>query len=105
MVVAAPVLPDRRALIPAVTHADGTSRLQTVGPADNPRFHALISAFGRHTGVPLVLNTSFNENEPICCRPEEAVDCFERTRMDVLILGNYVVDPPGPARGETGDEG
>jgi carbamoyltransferase len=83
------VRPERRDHIPAVTHVDGTGRLQTVERAVNPRFHALIAAFARLTGVPMVLNTSFNENEPVVCRPEEALDCFLRTNMDVLVLGNY----------------
>ena len=86
-----PIRPERRRQIPAVTHVDGTGRLQTVDRAGNPRYHALIEAFFRLTGVPMVLNTSFNENEPIVCRPEEAVDCFLRTKMDVLVLGNYWV--------------
>ena len=84
-------LPERRAKIPAVTHVDGTGRLQTVDRASNPRYYALIEAFSRLTGVPMVLNTSFNENEPVVCRPEEALDCFLRTKMDVLVLGNNVV--------------
>jgi carbamoyltransferase len=86
-----PIRPERRGQIPAVTHVDGTGRLQTVDRASNPRYYALIEAFFRLTGVPMVLNTSFNENEPVVCRPEEALDCFLRTKMDVLILGNYLV--------------
>ena len=82
---------EKRALIPAVTHVDGSGRLQTVNPATNPRYHALISAFFDLTGVPMVLNTSFNENEPVVCKPEEALDCFLRTKMDVLVMGNWVV--------------
>src|SRR5262249_38860309 len=82
-----PIRPQRRAQIPTVTHVDGTGRLQTVTAADNPRYHALIAAFGRLTGVPIVLNTSFNENEPVVCKPDEALDCFLRTRMDMLVLG------------------
>lgn len=92
MLMAYQVKAPKRALIPAVTHEDGTGRLQTVDSRTNPRFHSLISAFDDLTGVPMLLNTSFNENEPICCRPEEAVDCFARTRMDVLVLGNYVAE-------------
>lgn len=80
----------RRAEIPAVTHVDGTGRLQTVSREANPRYWELIQAFGRQTGVPVVLNTSFNENEPIVSSPEEAVRCFERTHMDALVVGNYV---------------
>ncbi len=81
----------KRALIPAVTHVDGSGRLQTVRAADNPLYHQLISAFAARTGVPLLLNTSFNENEPVVCRPEEALDCFLRTRMDLLSLGPFVL--------------
>ena len=81
----------KRALIPAVTHVDGSGRLQTVSREDNPRYHKLISTFQKQTGVPMVLNTSFNENEPVVCRPEEALDCFLRTKMDVLVLGNFFV--------------
>lgn len=87
-----PIRPERRHQIPAVAHVDGTGRLQTVDRATNPRYHALIEAFYRLTGVPMVLNTSFNENEPVVCRPEEALDCFLRTKMDVLVLGDYVVE-------------
>jgi carbamoyltransferase len=83
--------------VPAVTHVDGTGRLQTVHHDTNPRYHALIEEFRRITGVPMVLNTSFNENEPVVCRPEEALDCFLRTRMDMLVLGNYVVTRAQPA--------
>ncbi len=82
---------DKRALIPATTHADGSGRLQTVEAATNPRYHALISAFRDLTGVPMLLNTSFNENEPVVCRPQEALDCFLRTKMDVLVLGDWMV--------------
>lgn len=85
------IRPEKRSLIPAVTHVDGSGRLQTVYEHTNPRYHTLISAFRDLTGVPMVLNTSFNENEPVVCRPEEALDCFLRTRMDVLVMGNWVV--------------
>lgn len=82
---------EKRAEIPAVTHVDGSGRLQTVSEASNPRYHRLIRAFQHRTGVPMVLNTSFNENEPVVCRPEEALDCFLRTKMDVLVMGNWLV--------------
>jgi carbamoyltransferase len=82
---------DRRKQIPAVTHVDGSGRLQTVTRAANPRYADLIQAFGDLTGVPIVLNTSFNENEPVVCKPEEAIDCFLRTKMDVLVLGDIFV--------------
>jgi carbamoyltransferase len=80
-----------RARLPAITHVDNTGRLQTVSAATNPRYHALISEFERQTGVPLVLNTSFNEHEPIVANPTEALNCYLKTRMDVLALGNWVL--------------
>jgi carbamoyltransferase len=82
---------EKRKLIPAVTHVDGSGRLQTVYRVTNPRYWQLIEAFRVATGVPMVLNTSFNENEPVVCRPREALDCFLRTRMDVLVLGDWTV--------------
>jgi carbamoyltransferase len=82
---------EKRAMIPAVTHVDGSGRLQTVKQSANPRFYALISQFHELTGVPMVLNTSFNENEPVVCKPEEALDCFLRTNMDVLVLGETIL--------------
>ena len=89
---------EKRAQLPAVTHVDGSGRLQTVRQAVNPRYAGLISAFHALTGVPMVLNTSFNENEPIVCRPEEALDCFLRTEMDVLVLGDHFIERgPQPA--------
>jgi carbamoyltransferase len=86
-----PVRPEKRAALPAITHVDGSGRLQTVNAGDNPRYASLLRAVGRRTGTPIVLNTSFNENEPIVHRPAEALDCFLRTRMDVLVLGHHVV--------------
>jgi carbamoyltransferase len=91
MTLAYAVRPEKRALIPAPTHVDGTGRLQTVTKEANPRYHTLISAGRDLTGVPVVLNTSFNDNEPIVCRPEEAIDCFLRTKMDALVLGDFLV--------------
>ena len=85
------IKPDKRDIIPAVTHVDGTGRLQTVNFKDNPLYYKLIKEFGQLTGQPILLNTSFNENEPIVNRPEEAIDCFLRTGMDVLVLGNYLI--------------
>ncbi len=85
------IRPEKRHLLPAVTHVDGSGRLQTVSRADNPRFYRLIETFAQKTGIPVLLNTSFNENEPIVNRPEEAIACFARTRMDVLVLENYLV--------------
>lgn len=86
-----PVKPEKRASIPAVTHVDGTGRLQTVSWDNNPLYWTLINEFAKITGTPLILNTSFNENEPIVCTPQEATECFLRTKMDVLVLGNYIV--------------
>ena len=85
------VLEAKRRDLPAVTHVDGTGRLQTVTNEQNPLYWNLIREFAGTTGVPVVLNTSFNENEPIVCRPDEAVDCFLRTRMDALAIGNYII--------------
>jgi carbamoyltransferase len=86
-----PIREDKRAQIPAVTHVDGSGRLQTVTRAANERYYDLIAAFEAITGVPMVLNTSFNENEPVVCKPEEALDCFLRTGMDLLVLGNWMI--------------
>ncbi len=85
------IKPEKRAVIPAVTHVDGSGRLQTVTPAVNARYYQLISDFHALTGVPIILNTSFNENEPIVCTPQHAIDCFLKTRMDVLYVGNYAL--------------
>ena len=87
-----PIREAKRALIPAVTHVDGSGRLQTVTSDTNSRYYALIEAFRELTGVPMVLNTSFNENEPVVCKPEEALDCFLRTKMDLLVMGEWVVE-------------
>ncbi len=91
MALAYSVRPEKREKIPAPTHVDGTGRLQTVTREANPRYWSLIKAFEQLTGVPVVLNTSFNDNEPIVCRPEEALDCFQRTQMDALVLGDFLI--------------
>src|SRR5207245_4655812 len=83
--------PEVREALCAVNHVDDTGRLQTVSRAQNPRYYALIEAFEAETGLPVVLNTSFNENEPIVCTPREPLDCFLRTRMDVLAIGPFVI--------------
>jgi carbamoyltransferase len=85
------IRPEHRQRLCAVNHVDDTGRLQTVTREENPLYYDLISAFHRKTGIPVVLNTSFNENEPIVCQPEEAIDCFCRTKMDVLAIGPYLV--------------
>ena len=89
MTLAPRVRPEMAARIPAAVHVDGTSRIQTVEKSANPRYHALIHAFGDLTGVPILLNTSFNKQEPVVARPEEAISCYLRTDIDVLVLGNY----------------
>jgi carbamoyltransferase len=92
MLMAFKVRADKLGQLPAITHEDGTARVQTVTDDTNPRYFGLLSAFDRLTGVPVLLNTSFNENEPIVCTPEEATACFGRNDMDVLVLGSHVVD-------------
>ena len=86
-----PIRPEKHAIIPAVTHADGTGRLQTVDREVSPRYYDLIERFRQKTGVPILLNTSFNENEPIVNTPEEALDCYLRTQMDMLVMENCIV--------------
>ncbi len=86
---------ERWALVPAVTHQDGTARLQTVSAESSPLYYALLQAFWRRTGVPMLLNTSFNEHEPIVCTPAEALHCFAKTHMDVLVLGPFYIERPG----------
>ena len=86
-----PIKPEKYLVIPAVTHVDGTGRLQTVDKEVSPRYYALIDRFREKTGVPILLNTSFNENEPIVNTPAEALDCFLRTSMDMLVLENCIV--------------
>ena len=73
----------------AVRHTDDTGRLQSVSRDENPLYYDLVKTFGERTGIPVLINTSFNENEPIICNPDEAVDCYLRTKMDVLVLGNF----------------
>jgi carbamoyltransferase len=91
------IRPDKRPLIPAVTHVDGSGRLQTVSRHTNPLYYRLIDSFRDITGVPMVLNTSFNENEPVVCKPEEALDCFLRTKMDTLVIGHSLITRHGEA--------
>ncbi len=92
MLMAYKVKAAKRSVIPAPTHVDGTGRLQTVDRDENPRYWKLIKAFETLTGVPVLLNTSFNENEPVVCTPEEAINCFTRTKMDVLSIGSFLVE-------------
>jgi carbamoyltransferase len=86
-----PIRKEKQGLIPAVTHVDGTGRLQSVDKAVTPRYYQLIETFRKKTGVPILLNTSFNENEPIVNSPEQALECFLRTNMDMLVLENCIV--------------
>jgi carbamoyltransferase len=90
------IRPEKRSLLCAVNHVDDTGRLQTVARDENPLYYDLISAFHRITGIPVLLNTSFNENEPIVCTPDEAIDCFRRARMDLLAIGPFLVTKSGP---------
>jgi carbamoyltransferase len=89
-----PILEAKRSLIPAVAHVDGSGRLQTVEQTSNPRYYQLIETFLRATGVPILLNTSFNENEPVVCKPGEALACFVRTKMDVLVMQDWLIERP-----------
>ena len=94
MVMAYKIKPEQRDRIPAVTHGDGTGRLQTVEKDVTPLYWKLIRRFGDVTGIPILLNTSFNENEPIVNTPAQAIDCFLRTRMDVLSIGSFMLYKP-----------
>jgi carbamoyltransferase len=87
-----PIRKEKQALIPAVTHVDGTGRLQTVDVEISPRYYNLIEAFRKKTGIPILLNTSFNENEPIVNSPEEALACYLRTEMDMLVMENVIIE-------------
>jgi carbamoyltransferase len=86
MLFACPVKPDRRDRIPAIVHKDGSARLQVVSRQSNPRFHELISCFAAHTGVPVVINTSFNDSEPIVCTPADAIVTFRKSGIDALFM-------------------
>ncbi len=86
------VIEEKKKYIPAVTHIDGTGRVQMVNKNLNNRFYNLILEFYKKTNVPILLNTSFNENEPIIRTPQEAIDCFIRTKMDLLIIENFIIE-------------
>jgi carbamoyltransferase len=101
MLFVMPVKPESRELIPSVTHCDGTARIQTVKREDNERFWRLLDIFGDLTGIPVLLNTSFNvSGEPIVCSPEDAVKCFLNTNIDTLVMDDYVIRKPAPRRTE-----
>jgi carbamoyltransferase len=91
MVFACPVRHDKGKMIPAVVHADGSARVQLVKQGDNPRFYKLIKAFEKRTGIPMILNTSFNVREPIVCTPRDALETFKKSKLDALVIGNYAV--------------
>ncbi len=93
-----PVRAEKRKSLPAITHLDGTARVQTVSKETNPLFWKLLVEFGSLTGIPVLLNTSFNENEPIVCFPEEAIDCFMKTKMDMLVINHYVIERKGESQ-------
>ena len=99
MLFAYDVFENIRELIPAVTHVDGTSRIQTVRKETNPKYYKLIQEFEALTGVPIVLNTSFNDQEPIVCSPQDAVNTFLKTRIDYLAIGKFLI-----SRGENNDK-
>jgi carbamoyltransferase len=99
-----PIRAEKRSAIPAVTHVDGSGRLQTVSRRTSPLYWELIDRFRQRTGVPMLLNTSLNENEPIVRTPEEAVSCFLRTAMDVLVLGEVVVARRGEGEGRRAND-
>ena len=86
-----PILNNKQKDLPGITHVDGTGRLQSVNKDVSPRFHRLISEFQKKSGVPILLNTSFNENEPIVESYEDAINCYLRTNMDMLVLNNVVL--------------
>ena len=93
MLFTVPVRPDKRALIPAVTHVDGSARVQTVSRATNARFWEVLQEFRKLTGIPVLLNTSFNvKNEPIVCSPGDALACFLSTDIDCIAMGDFLVD-------------
>lgn len=92
MVKVYPIRPEKRKIIPAVTHEDGIGGIQTVTQEENPLYYRLIKAFETHTGFLIVLNTSLNENKPIVCTPEQAFECFLPTHMDVLVMKPYLIE-------------
>ncbi|MFH1619057.1 MAG: carbamoyltransferase C-terminal domain-containing protein [bacterium] len=92
MLLSFPVRQDKRSVVPSIVHVDGSARIQTVAEPDNPVFYRLIREFGSITGVPVILNTSFNvRGEPIVCTPQDALNCFSRTEMDCLVLNRFLV--------------
>jgi carbamoyltransferase len=92
-----------RSQVPAVTHVDGSARIQTVRREDNPRYYDLLAAFDKMTGCPIIVNTSFNvRGEPIVCRPAEAYRCFQRTHMDALVIGDYLLRKEAQPKSEIG---
>jgi carbamoyltransferase len=102
MLMVCDVLPDKKALLPAITHVDGTARLQTVSATSNRRYYDLIKAFEKLSGIPVILNTSFNiMDQPIIESPLNAIRCFFSTGLDVLVMGDFIVEKPFIAPGNT----
>jgi carbamoyltransferase len=91
MITTATVRPEMREKVPTITHNDGTARPQAVNREASPLYWAVIEEFRKLTGIPLVVNTSFNDNEPIVCTPQDAINCFRRTHIDLLALEDYLV--------------
>jgi carbamoyltransferase len=89
------VAPDKAARIPAVRHVDGTARIQTINRAQNPAYYDLLKAFQRRTGVPVLVNTSFNtRSEPVVCTPRDAIECFWTSPIDALVIGSFLLEKP-----------
>ena len=91
MTVAPKIRPDKIALIPAAAHVDGTGRIQTIDRVSNPRYYGVIEEYAKITGIPVILNTSFNRQEPVVNAPADAISCYLRTDMDRIVLGDYYV--------------
>ena len=90
------VAPDKAARIPAVRHVDGTARIQTINRRQNERYYDLLKAFQARTGVPVLVNTSFNtRSEPVVCTPRDAVECFWTSPLDALVIGSFLLEKPG----------
>ena len=96
MTVAPKIRPDKIALIPAAAHVDGTGRIQTIDRKANPRYYGVIEEYAKITGIPVILNTSFNRQEPVVNAPAEAISCYLRTDMDRVVLSNYYVFDRNP---------
>jgi carbamoyltransferase len=96
MTLAPRIHPDKVHLIPAAAHVDGTGRIQTIERSANPRYYGVIEEYAKITGIPVILNTSFNRQEPVVNSPEQAISCFHRTDMDALVMGDYYTADRNP---------